>query len=99
MIFTEWAQTELKWPEPKSALHMECLGLQVSNFHLFHTMRIWSVVFQMFHILWFPIDSHVKISVLQSFKIWLIVKKGNNLYFPMVANIPIECLADIRWKL
>ncbi len=34
---TEWPQSELKWPDPKSTPHMDFLGLRVQTFHPFHS--------------------------------------------------------------
>ncbi len=45
------------------------------------------VFFEMFYILGFLIDSHIKISKRHKFcKIWLIVNKRNSLYSPIVSS-------------
>ena len=75
---TKWPQTELKWPD---------LGLRVPNIYMF---RSTFSRFQIFHILWFSIDSDVKMSKCHKlFKTWLIAKKSNRMYSPMVANVLI----------
>ena len=69
--------------------HMCTIGPRVPNFHPFCSTII--AFFKIFHILGFPIDSHVKMSKCHKIcKTWPIAKKSDSLYSTMVANVLIK---------
>ncbi len=58
---------------------------------IFVRFAVRSGVFEIFHILGFLIDSHVKISKCHKiFKTWPNAKKSNSLYSTMIANVLIK---------
>ena len=65
-------------------------ALYDSESQIFVRFALRLAVFEIFHILGFPIDSHVKISKYHKiFKTCPIAKKINSLYSAMVANVLI----------
>ncbi len=82
-------------PKPKSRNRLSKVSFMYALYYTgsqsFVGFALQSAVFEIFHILGFPIDSHFKISTCHKFcKTGSIAKKSNSLHSPMVSNIFLE---------
>ncbi len=78
----------------KNTLHMPFIGLRVRNCHPFRSTV--SCVQGIGHITIFPSTPILKFQSATKCFAWLIVKKSNSLYYPMVANVRMQFDWDRR---